>query len=85
VDPRSSTGADETFHAHQPWPAALASRSLKQGKRNTPEQIIRTLRTAEHLLNQVQTFAHVFRTLKVSAPTYHSWQKLYGNMNATNI
>lgn len=47
-------------------------------KRHTPEQIIRKLRTAEQLLNQGQSVADVCRALEVSAPTYHSWQQLYG-------
>ncbi len=42
-------------------------------KRHTPEQIIRKLRTAEQLLNQVQSVADVCRALEGSAPTYHPW------------
>jgi transposase-like protein len=52
-------------------------------KRHNPEQIIRKLRTAEQLLNQVQTVADACRALEVSAPAYHRWQQLYGGMKAT--
>jgi putative transposase len=43
-------------------------------KRHTPEQIIRKLRTAEHLLNQGQSVVDVCRAPEVSAETY----QLYG-------
>ena len=43
-----------------------------KSKRQTPEQIICKLRTAEQLLNQGQTVADACRALEVSAPTYHS-------------
>ena len=49
-------------------------------KRHNPELIIRKLRSAEQLLNQGHTVAHVCRALEVSAATYHRWQKLYGGM-----
>ena len=49
-------------------------------ERHNPEQIIRKLRTAEHLLNQGQAVADVCRALEVSTPTYYRWQQLYGGM-----
>jgi len=49
-------------------------------KRHSHEQIIRKLRTADQLLNQVQSVADVFRAPEVPAATYHRWPKLYGRM-----
>ena len=53
------------------------------GKQHSPEQIIRKLRTAEQLLNQGQSLADSVVPWRLSAPTYHRWQQLYGGMKAT--
>ena len=52
-------------------------------KRQTTEQIIRKLKTADQLLAQGQTVADACRVLEVSQPTYHRWRQLYGGMKAT--
>jgi putative transposase len=53
-----------------------------KGTRHTPEQIIRKLKTSDHLIAQGQTVAEACRVLEVSKPTYHRWRQLYGGMKA---
>jgi len=50
--------------------------------RNTPEQIIRRLKTAEKLIAQCKTVAEVCPALEVSQPSFHRWRQLYGWMQA---
>jgi putative transposase len=50
--------------------------------RHTPEQIIRKLKTADHLIAQGQSVAEACRVLEVSQPTYHRWRQLYAGMKA---
>jgi putative transposase len=50
--------------------------------RHTPEQIIRKLKSAGHLITQGQTVAEACRVLEVSQPTCHRWPQLYGGMKA---
>jgi len=50
--------------------------------RHTPEQIIRKLKTADHLIVQGKSVADVCRVLEVAQPTYHRWRQLYGGMKA---
>jgi transposase-like protein len=48
--------------------------------RNTTEQIIRKLKTAEQLITQGKTVAEVCRVIEVTQPTYHRWRQQYGGM-----
>jgi transposase-like protein len=54
----------------------------KQGKRHTPEQIIRRLREAEGMFAAGQTIGQVVQALEVSEPTFHRWRNQYGGMKA---
>jgi putative transposase len=50
--------------------------------RQTTEQIIRKLKTAEQLIAQGKTVADVCRAIVVSQPTYNRWKQQYGGMQA---
>jgi putative transposase len=50
--------------------------------RHTPEQIIRKLKTADHLIAQGQTVADVCRVVEMTQPTYHRWRQQYGGTQA---
>ena len=54
----------------------------KQGKRHTPEQIIRKLREADGMLAAGQTIGHVVQALQISEQTFHRWRNQYGGMKA---
>jgi putative transposase len=45
-------------------------------------QIIRKLKTAEHLIAQGKTVADVCRAIEVTQSTYHRWKQQYGGMQA---
>jgi putative transposase len=54
----------------------------KQGKRHTPEQIIRRLREADGMIAAGQTIGQVVQALQISEPTFHRWRNQYGGMKA---
>jgi putative transposase len=54
----------------------------KQGKRHTPEQIIRKLREADGMLTGGQTIGQVVQSLEISEQTFHRWRNQYGGMKA---
>ena len=54
----------------------------RQGKRHTPEQIIRKLREADAMLAAEKTIGQVVQVLEVSEQTFHRWRKQYGGMKA---
>ena len=54
----------------------------RQGKRHTPEQIIRKLREADTMLAAEKTIGQVVQVLEVSEQTFHRWRKQYGGMKA---
>ena len=54
----------------------------KQGKRHTPEQIIRKLREADGKLTAGQTIGQVVQSLEISEQTFHRWRNQYGGMKA---
>ena len=54
----------------------------KQGKRHTPEQIIRRLREADTMLAAGKTIGQAVQALEVSEQTFHRWRKQYGGMKA---
>jgi putative transposase len=54
----------------------------KQGKRHTPEQIIRKLREADGMLTSGQTIGQVVQSLEISEQTFHRWRNQYGGMKA---
>jgi putative transposase len=54
----------------------------KQGKRHTPEQIIRKLREADGMLAAGQTIGQVVQALQISEQTFHRWRNQYGGMKA---
>ena len=53
----------------------------RQGKRHTPEQIVRKLRDADAMLNSGKDVASVLQTLEISQSTYERWRQ-YGGMKA---
>ena len=54
----------------------------KQGKRHTPEQIIRKLREADTMLSVGKTIGQVVQVLEISEQTFHRWRHQYGGMKA---
>ena len=54
----------------------------RQGKRHTPEQIIRKLREADTMLAAEKTIGQVVQTLEISEQTFHRWRNQYGGMKA---
>jgi len=54
----------------------------RQGKRHTPEQIIRKLREADTMLAVGKTIGQVVQVLEVSEQTFHRWRHQYGGMKA---
>lgn len=54
----------------------------RQGKRHTPEQIIRKLRQADAMLADGRTIGQVCQALEVSEQTFHRWRNQYGGMKA---
>lgn len=57
-----------------------AKKMVKNGKRRSPEQIIRDLNTAETNLAAGLTIGDVCRDLDITPSTFHHWRKKYGNM-----
>ncbi len=53
-----------------------------QGKRHTPEQIIRKLREADTMLAAEKTIGQVVQVLEISEQTFHRWRNQYGGMKA---
>ena len=53
-----------------------------QGKRHTPEQIIRKLREADTMLAVGKTIGQVVQVLGISEQTFHRWRHQYGGMKA---
>jgi putative transposase len=51
-------------------------------RHHTPEQIVRKVREAAHLLSEAKDIAEVLRYLEVSEPTLHRWRNQYGGMRA---
>jgi putative transposase len=54
----------------------------RQGKRHTPEQIIRKLREADTMLAADKTIGQVVQALEISEQTFHRWRHQYGGMKA---
>ena len=54
----------------------------RQGKRHTPEQIIRKLREADTMLASEKTIGQVVQVLEISEQTLHRWRNQYGGMKA---
>ena len=54
----------------------------RQGKRHTPEQIIRKLREADTMLAAEKTIGQVVQALGISEQTFHRWRNQYGGMKA---
>ncbi len=50
--------------------------------RHTPEQIVRTLREGERLLNEGKDLTEVVRHLGVAESTWNLWRSQYGGMKA---
>jgi transposase-like protein len=53
-------------------------------QRNSPEQIIRKLRTAEQMLSEGKTIGEAAKALEVSEQTLHRWRNQYGGMKAAD-
>ena len=54
----------------------------RQGKRHTPEQIIRKLRQADAMLADEKTIGQICQALEISEQTFHRWRNQYGGMKA---
>jgi len=54
----------------------------RQGKRQTPEQIIRKLREVDTMLASEKTIGQVVQSLEISEQTFHRWRNQYGGMKA---
>lgn len=54
----------------------------QQGKRHTPEQIIRKLREAEAMQAAGKTIGQIVQSLEISEQTFHRWRNQYGGMKA---
>ncbi len=54
----------------------------RQGKRHTPEQIIRKLREADTMLAAEKTIGQVVQAMGISEQTFHRWRNQYGGMKA---
>jgi transposase-like protein len=50
--------------------------------RQTAEQIIHKLKTAEQLIAQGKTVVELCRVVEVTQPTFHRWRQQYGGMQA---
>ena len=57
----------------------------RQGKRHTPEQIIKKLREADAMLVAEKTIGQVCQFLEVCEQTFHRWRNRYGGMKAEEI
>jgi len=53
-----------------------------EGRRHTPEQVVRKLREAERLLAAGTALPEVTKQLEISEQTYHRWRAQYGGMRA---
>jgi putative transposase len=58
---------------------------IDEGRRHTPEQIVRKLREADRLLGEGQDLSEVCKQLEVSEATYHWWRAQYGGMEADDV
>jgi len=54
----------------------------RQGKRHSPEQIIRKLREADTMLAAGKTIGQMVQALEISEQTFHRWRNQYGGMKA---
>ena len=54
----------------------------KQGKRHTPEQIIKKLREADAMIATGRSIGQIAQSLEVSEQTFHRWRNQYGGMKA---
>ena len=54
----------------------------KRRKRHGPEQIVKTLRDADAMLNAGKDLAAVLQALEISEATYHRWRNQYGGMKS---
>ena len=52
------------------------------GRRNTPAQVVRTLREADRLLSEGFRVAGGLRHLGIAEVTYHRWRDQYGGMKS---
>ena len=58
------------------------SMKKRQGKRHSPEQIIRKLREADTMLAAGKTIGQMVQALEISEQTFHRWRNQYGGMKA---
>ena len=56
--------------------------STRRRRRHTPEQIVRSLRDADAMLNAGKDEAAVLQALEVSESTYERWRRQYGGMKS---
>lgn len=52
------------------------------GKKHSPEQIIKKLREAETMIAAGKTIGQVVQALEISEQTLHRWRNQYGGMKA---
>jgi transposase len=56
-----------------------------KGKRHTPEQIIKKLRTIEGAQGEGKSIAEACKQQAISEATYHRWQKQYRGMDEPTL
>ena len=54
-------------------------------KRHSPEQIVKMLERGEQMIASGKTVDVVAGELGISAPTWYTWKKQYGSMNAEQL
>lgn len=54
------------------------------GKKHTPAEIVRKLRTAEAALGEGKTLAQVLKILGVTEQTYYRWKREFGSMSTSD-
>ena len=77
VDPGNRSRVNESLH-----PAILRREYTIKYTRQTGEQIIHKLKSAEQLIVQGKTVADVCRVIEVMQPTDHCWRQQYGGIQA---
>jgi transposase-like protein len=59
--------------------------TLVNGRRLTPEQVVRKLREADRLLAEGSELADVCRQLEISIQTYQRWRSQYKAMRPEDV
>jgi putative transposase len=58
---------------------------MPQGKKHTPEQIVRILRDAEAAQAAGKSVSQICQEVGISDKSYYRWKSLYGGMKTTEL